>query len=258
MSRLVRIGSAAALFVFAAIAGLEADHRAATLAVTMTNDLVSNQIQVYDVGSGVLLQTLSARGKGGVAGNARGVKQYHDEIVAVVNNGSNTVAVYKRDGNGLRFDKLVTTTSAPVSVDFANDHMYVAGATTVDSFVMHQNNVEWLDGTASLELASGGAPPNGSTAQVGAINDRRLLVTLKTDPDPGTVDIVRLHDGAITGAAPVAVSAPAGTLTPFGFSVYPDGTAVITLAHSGHDGLFRSWFPPAGDCRGRRSAPVAG
>lgn len=28
-------------------------------------------------------------------------------------------------------------------------------------------------------------------------------------------------------------------LTPFGFSVYPDGTAVITLAHSGHDGLFR-------------------
>jgi hypothetical protein len=35
------------------------------------------------------------------------------------------------------------------------------------------------------------------------------------------------------------VSAPAGTLTPFGFSVYPDGTAVITLAHSSQDGLFR-------------------
>jgi hypothetical protein len=225
--------------VFAAVAGLEADHRAATLAVTMTNDPVSNQIQVYDVGSRVLLQTLSARGKGGVAGSARGVRQYHDDIVAVVNNGSNTVAVYKRDGNGLRFDKLVTTTSAPVSVDFANDHMYVAGATTVDSFVIHQNNVEWLDGTASLELAGGGAPPNGSTAQVGAIDDRRLLVTLKTDPDPGTVDIVRLQDGAITGAAPVAVSAPAGTLTPFGFSVYPDGTAVITLAHSSQAGLFR-------------------
>jgi len=239
MSRLVRIGSAAALLVFAAVAGLEADHRPATLAVTMTNDPVSNQIMVYDVGSRVLLQTLSTRGKGGVAGNARGVRQYRDEIVAVVNNGSNTVAVYKRDGDGLRFDKLVTTTSAPVSVDFANDHMYVAGATTVDSFVIHQNNVEWLDGTASLELAGGGAPPNGSTAQVGALDDRRLLVTLKTDPDPGTVDIVRLHDGAITGAAPVAVSAPAGTLTPFGFSAYPDGTAVITLAHSSQAGLFR-------------------
>jgi hypothetical protein len=64
-------------------------------------------------------------------------------------------------------------------------------------------------------------------------------VTLKTDPDPGTVDVVRLHDGAITGTAPVAVSAPAGSLTPFGFSVYRDGTAVITLAHSSQVGLFR-------------------
>ena len=69
--------------------------------------------------------------------------------------------------------------------------MYVAGATTVDSFVMHRNNVDWLDGTASLELVGGGAPPNGSTAQVGAIDERRLLVTLKTDPEPGTVDVVR-------------------------------------------------------------------
>jgi len=65
-------------------------------------------------------------------------------------------------------------------------------------------------------------------------------VTLKTDPDPGTVDIIALHDGAVTGGAPTAVSAPAGTLTPFGFSVYPDGSAVITLAHSDQDGLFRN------------------
>jgi hypothetical protein len=240
MSRIVRIGSTAALIVFAiGIASLKADHRAETLAVTMTNDPVTNQIKVYDVGSRALLQTLTTRGKGGAGGNARGVKQYRGEVVAVVNNGSNSVALYRRDGNGLRFDKLVTTTSAPVSVDFANDHMYVAGATTVDSFVIRHNRVEWLDGTASLELAGGGAPPDGSTAQVGAIDERRLLVTLKTDPDPGTVDVVRLRDGAIVGAAPIAVSAPAGTLTPFGFSVYPDGSAVITLAHSSQAGLFR-------------------
>jgi hypothetical protein len=205
----------------------------------MTNDPTTNQVKVYDTGSRALLQTLSTRGKGGAGGNARGVKQYRGAIVAVVNNGSNTVAVYKREGNGLRFDTLVTTTSAPVSIDFANDHMYVAGATTVDSFVMHRNHVDWLDGTASLELVGGGAPPNGSTAQVGAVDERRLLVTLKTDPNPGTVDVVRLRDGAIVGSAPVAVGAPAGTLTPFGFSVYPDGTAVITLAHSSQAALFR-------------------
>ena len=101
----------------------------------MTNDPMSNQIKVYDAGTHVLLQTLSTHGKGGVGGNARGVKQYNGELFAAVNNGSNTVAVYRRDGNRLRFDKLVTTTSAPVSVDFGNDHLYVAGATTVDSFV---------------------------------------------------------------------------------------------------------------------------
>jgi hypothetical protein len=115
----------------------------------------------------------------------------------------------------------------------------VAGATTVDSFAVRRNNVEWLDGTAWLELAGGGVPADGSTAQVGVVNERRLLVTLKTDPDPGTVDVIPLHDGAITGAVS-AVSAPANTLTPFGFSVYPDGTALITLAHSSQDGLFRN------------------
>ena len=241
MFRLVSFCSAAALLVCAAgVAGVQAGRRAVTLAVIMTNDPMSNQIKVYDADTHVLLQTLSTRGKGGVGGNARGVKQYDGELFAAVNNGSSTVAVFKRDGNGLRFDKLVTTTSAPVSVDFGHNHLYVAGTTTVDSFVVHGHSVEWMDGTTGLELAGGGVPPNGSTAQVGVLNERRLLVTLKTDPEPGTVDIVSLRDGAITGAAPVAVSAPAGTLTPFGFSVYPDGTAVITLAHSSQDGLFRN------------------
>jgi hypothetical protein len=157
-----------------------------------------------------------------------------------VNHGTNSVALFRRTGRGLQFQKLVSTTSAPVSIDFGNGHMYVAGATTVDSFVMHGNDVGWLDGTAWLALSGGGQPPDGSTAQVGVVSDSRLLVTLKTDPDPGTVDVVSLRDGAVTGAAPSAVSAPAGTLTPFGFSVYNDGTAVITLAHSSQDGLFRN------------------
>ena len=205
----------------------------------MTNDAAANQIQVYDAESHVLLQTLSTRGLGGVGGNARGVRQFGGTLVAAVNNGSNTVAVFQRAGDRLKFDRLVTTSSAPVSIDFANDHMYVAGATTVDSFVIHGNNVDWIDGTAALTRADGTAPPAGSTAQVGAISERSLLVSLKADPDPGTVDVVALHAGVVTGAAPAAVSAPPGTLTPFGFAVYGDGTALITLAHSNQDGLFR-------------------
>ena len=210
-----------------------------TLVVTMTNDANANQIKVYDAQSHVLLQTLSTHGRGGAGGNAPGIRQLDGGLVAVVNNGSNSVALFRRDDDALRFDKVISTTSAPVSVDFGNDHLYVAGTTTVDSFVLEHNSVRWLDGTTDLALATGGAPPAGSTAQVGVIGKNQLLVTLKADPDPGTVDIIALEHGRVREAAPIAVSAPAGTLTPFGFATYPDGTALITLAHSSQDGLFR-------------------
>jgi DNA-binding beta-propeller fold protein YncE len=240
MSRLRVLSAAVASFaIAAATAGIHASDHRRTLVVTMTNDANSNQINVYDAESHALLQTLSTQGRGGASGNARGVKQYEGRLVAVVNNGSNNVALFRRDGDALRFDKTVATTSAPVSVDFGNDHLYVAGTTTVDSFVLRGNSVEWLDGTTELALAGGGVPPAGSTAQVGVISAKALLVTLKTDPDPGTVDIIALERGRVAGSAPTAVSAPDGTLTPFGFATYADGTALITLAHSNHDGLFR-------------------
>jgi hypothetical protein len=241
MSRRKMLGVIVAFVAFAAGgAGIHASGgHGLTLVVTMTNDPNDNQLRVYDAQSHVLLQTLSTHGKGGVGGNARGIKQHDGRLVAVVNNGSNSVALFSRVGDVLKFDKIVSTTSAPVSVDFGNDHLYVAGDTTVDSFVLHQNSVEWLDGTTGLTLAGGGAPLAGSTAQVGVIDERQVLVTLKTDPDPGTVDIIALDEGRVTGAAPTAVSAPDGTLAPFGFATYPDGTALITLAHSNQDGLFR-------------------
>lgn len=216
-----------------------AGHQPRTLVVTATNDPESNQVKVYDAESHALLQTVSTQGKGGAAGNARGIRQYDGTLVAVVNNGSNSVALFRRTGDVLRFEKTIQTTSAPVSVEFANGHLYVAGATTVDSFVVRGRSVEWLDGTATLALPDGGVPAPGSTAQVGAIGADQLLVTLKTDPDPGAVDIVALEDGRIVGSTPTVVSAPAATLTPFGFAPYPDGTALITLAHSNQVSLFR-------------------
>jgi hypothetical protein len=244
MSRWVGLCSAVVLVVFLAHgSNVRAEHRGVTFAVIMTNATGSNQnqIQVYDANTQTLLQTLSTHGTGGVGGNNRGVKQYKGELFAAVNNGSGTVAVYRREGDHLTFDKLVTTTSPPVSIDFGNDHMYVAGATTVDSFALQGNQVEWRDGTAALELADGfGAPPLGSTAQVQVRDGRHLLVTLKDPPERGSVDTVQLDDhGAVTGAAVTAVAAPVGSLTPFGFSVYRDGTAIITLAHTNQVGLFR-------------------
>ncbi len=241
MSKLsISCGAALLLVIAAGNAIVRAERPARVLVVTATNDPVENRLDVYDASTHALLQSLSTHGKGGASNNARGIKQFRGELIAAVNNGSNTVALFRRDGDGVKFEKVVSTTSAPVSVDFANDHMYVAGATSVDSFELHDTSVGALDGSTGLQLVNGVVPPGGSTSQVGALDDRQLLVTLKNDPDPGTVDVVSLHDGAITGAPPLAISAPAGTLTPFGFSVYPDGTAVITLAHSSQAGLFRA------------------
>ena len=244
--RIMLFAATATLFILSATGSfaapppsVDAKHEGLTLAVTMTNDPAFNQIKVYDASTLTLLQTLSTNGAGGASGNARGVRQFNGQLLAAVNNGSNTVAIYKRDGDNLKLDRVVTTTSAPVSVDFGNNHMYVGGATTVDSFILQGNSVGSRDGTAALRLVGGAVPPNGSTAQVGVVDEETLLVTLKTDPTPGTVDTVVLRNGAVTGAVPAAVSAPTGTLTPFGFAVYPDGSAVITLAHSSQDGLFR-------------------
>ena len=76
MTKSMRLCSAVGLVVIAAGVGhLQAGFRPVTLAVTMTNDPMSNEIKVYDVDHHVLLQTLSTRGQGGVGGNARGVKQ---------------------------------------------------------------------------------------------------------------------------------------------------------------------------------------
>ena len=117
-------------------ARVQADTSHKTLIITMTNDPVANAVVVIDAATHERLQTISTNGKGGVAQNAGGVKQYNGRLLAAVNNGSGTVAVFRRAGDRLVFEQSVVTTSAPVSVDFANGHMYVAGATSVDSFVV--------------------------------------------------------------------------------------------------------------------------
>jgi hypothetical protein len=158
---MARISATLMLAIGISAASVNADSNDVTFAVTMTNDPTSNAIQVYNARTHAWLQTLPTQGKGAAGGNARGIKEYGGTIVAVVNNGSNTVAVFRRHQNGLKFEQLIATSSAPVSIDFGNDHMYVAGATTVDSFVLHQNRVGALDGTTSLQIVGGALPPNG-------------------------------------------------------------------------------------------------
>ena len=162
LSKFVTVSSALLLLSAVGAAVVQADAHDRTLAVVMTNDANANRVKVYDGKTGALLQTLSTNGKGGAGNNARGVQQLNGELFAAVNNGSNSVALFRRSRTGLTFEKLVTTTSAPVSIDFANNHMYVAGDTTVDSFAIDDGRVGWLDGTTTLVLADGAVPPAGS------------------------------------------------------------------------------------------------
>jgi hypothetical protein len=238
-NRLFALLGVALIGLAVSFVSVRADGHEKTLVITMTNDTHANGIFVVDGATRTILQTISTNGKGGVGGNARGVQQYNGRLLAAVNNESGTVALFRRVGDRLLFEKSIATTSPPVSVDFGNGHMYVAGATSVDSFIMNGTHVGQMDGSTGLILAGGGLPAAGSTAQIAFADDHTVLVTLKTDPIPGTVDVIALRHGAIYGVAnPVPV--PSGTLAPFGFAVYPDGTALITLAHSGHNGLFRS------------------
>src|SRR5262245_61937093 len=95
MLRLNVVGAAVVGFTLAAgAAPIHASGHDRTLVVTMTNNPETNEINVYDADSRVLVQTLSTRGKGGVGGNARGIRQLDGTLVAAVNNGSQTVALF--------------------------------------------------------------------------------------------------------------------------------------------------------------------
>lgn len=177
--RTMLVGSAVALALSIVGTTVAQAGPGTTLAVTMTNNAASNEIRVYDAATHALVQSLPANGAGGAGGNARGVRQLDGELFAAVNNGSNSVALFRRAGSQLRFDRLVPTTSAPLSIDFGNGHMYVAGATTADSFPVNGYVVGARDGT-TLQLAEGGAPPAGATAQIGVADAGTVLVTLKT------------------------------------------------------------------------------
>jgi hypothetical protein len=105
------------LLIVVPSAKVKADSPGRTLIVTMANDPSANSVIVIDAATRTRLQTLSTNGKGGVGNNARGVKQYNGQLFAAVNNGSGTVALFRRADDHLVFEQLVVTTSPPVSID---------------------------------------------------------------------------------------------------------------------------------------------
>src|SRR5690349_1369684 len=87
---------------------LWADPGSSPVVVTMSNT-DSNQLLVYDT-AGRTLQTVSTQGKGGAGGNAGGIAA-QGKLVAAVNFGSNTVALFQRTGDGFHLKSLIPTAS---------------------------------------------------------------------------------------------------------------------------------------------------
>lgn len=128
--------------------------------VTASNDADSNQLLVYNT-AGTLLQTIPTQGKGGVSGNAGGVMA-HGNMVAVVNFGSNSVSILRREPSGLHVSEVIQVALPPVSVAFGHHHLYVLETTQVESYEVLGSNVSSTsDGVATLFKA------DGSAAQVG-------------------------------------------------------------------------------------------
>jgi hypothetical protein len=102
-----------------------------TLAVVMTNDPKVNQIKIYDAIRAPRRCRPTARAAPAATPVASGSST---ASCSPRSTKVPTASPLRRDRDRLRFDSLVYTTSAPVGIDFGNDHMCVAGTTTVDSF----------------------------------------------------------------------------------------------------------------------------
>ena len=197
----------------------------APLVVTSSNAPV-NELLVYDT-SGALVQTVPTGGQGGAGGNAGGIATRQGSV-AVVNFGSQTVSLLEREGNTFGLTQTIATVSAPVSVAFGKDHLYVLGTTTVESHRSTGSAADDnVDGVVSLVRA------DGSAAQVGVAADQ-LVITEKS----GAIEVVGLRGGAITDSSkPVQI--PAGSDTPLGL-VTRGENAYVTIAHSDEISLIKN------------------
>lgn len=229
-SRVVRAMRAGGVLIplLAAAAVAQAGGGHGPLIVTASNNASANQLLVYNPGGG-LVQTVSTQGLGGVGGNSGGVTAW-GHMVAVVNFGSQSVAIFERSGNSFLLLESISTTSSPVSVAFNTNHLYILGTTSVESHRMYGSDISQnADGVVTLLKA------DGSAAQVGVV-DNQVIITEKSN----VIETVSLsNDGAVTGAPVLAQNIPANVNAPFGL-VTRGNDAYVTIAHANEISLVRN------------------
>jgi hypothetical protein len=213
--------------IFLTAAALWAQPESAGPLIVTASNTSTNQLLVYD-STGKPVQTVSTQGQGGAGGNAGGISAQGD-TVAVVNFGSKTVAIFQRLGGGFQFRQSVPTASSPLSVAFGHGHLYVLGATKVESHQIFGSFVSTSpDGVVPLRVA------DGSAAQVGVV-ENQLIVTEKSN----VIETVSLTGGgAVTGTPSLVANIPANVNAPFGLVTRGDD-AYVTIAHADEISLVR-------------------
>jgi hypothetical protein len=215
------------VMVLAGIGTIGAAGSRSTLVVTSSNT-TANELLVFDA-AGVLTQAVPTGGDGGgIHDNAGGIAA-DGNLVAVVNFGSSTVTTFVREGDAFLWRESIPTLSAPVSVVFGKDHLYVLGTSTVESHRTSGDDVDPApDGSATLTIG------DGSAAQVG-VTGEALVVTEKS----GAVERVALSGSAVAGTTTALALPPQGSDTPFGLATR-GSAAYVTIAHSDLVGLLRN------------------
>ncbi len=215
------------VLLIGASAAVHAANNPGVLVVTASN-AAQNQLLVHDA-SAHLIQTLSTQGQGGVGGNAGGVTT-HGDLVAAVNFGSKTVAVFSRAKQGLQFSQLVSSISSPVSVAFGHGHLYILGTTKVESHKVYGSHVDGnADGVVTLLLA------DGSAAQVGVLNTQVIISEKNNVIETANL----LDDGSVSGIASLVKNIPQNVNAPFGL-VTRGNNAYVTIAHADEISLVRN------------------
>ena len=151
-------------------------------------------------------------------------------MIAVVNFGSQSVSLFKQQGNSFTLTQVIPALSKPVSVAFGYNHLYILCTTNVESHKVNGDVIdERPDGSSRLLMA------DGSAAQVGVLTNQ-LIISEKTH----TIELVDLNNGAVSEKIHSVQLPPApDNNTPVGLATRGD-VAYVTIAHSDKVGLVKN------------------
>lgn len=265
--RLFIVLAVMAASAIAAAAPAQAEDSAGGAVFVQTNDPKGNSIDAYRRNADGTLTFQAAYATGGLGGRENGagsdplasqgsLRVLPGGLLAAVNAGSNTVSVFRIDGDQLQLNQVVSSGGLfPTGIGYHGDLVYVlnaGGAGSVSGYRLAGGGLHPIQGsTRTLGLPNTNPPFFlSSPAEVGFTPDgEHLIVTTKTN---GTVDVFSVGPDGRLSAAPV--KNPASSPVPFAFVFDAAGRMVLNFAGSS---ALQTYTVNADDTITPVSAPVS-